>query len=274
METFEERRRPPRRKVAAPPLAEEEDQGPQGPLARFFIDELIIGQPVVVKSGKEATVFRCQAHPSVGKPWLAAKVYCPREKRNFKNDAVYQQGRSTGDKRLDRAIRNGSKTGRAVQSANWIGHEYGTLSQLYAAGADVPQPIACTGNALLMEYFGDGDAAAPQLYNVTLQPLEVQPLFQQLVRNLAICMDCDRVHGDLSAYNILYWQGKLQVIDFPQSVDPMDNPMAFALFARDVTNVCDYFAGYGVHADPYRLAMKLWMESGRARPQVDRYRLS
>lgn len=265
---YEERRHSGSRNPARTPAVGEEgeEQVPGGPLGPFFLDELIVGQPVVVKSGKEATVYCCQAHPALGTPWLAAKVFRARERRNFKNDAVYQQGRTTRDTRLDRAIRNKTGKGREVQFATWIGHEYGTLSVLHAAGADVPRPIATAERALLMEYFGERGAAAPQLMHVNLRPQEARPLFEQLLRNLAICLDCDRVHADLSPYNILYWQGQLQIIDFPQAVDPMDNPAAFGLFVRDVANVCDYFAQYNIRPDPQRLALRLWLESGRARP--------
>ena len=75
---------------------------------------------------------------------------------------------------------------------------------------------------------------------------EVGPLFNQLLDNLEICLDQDRVHGDLSAYNVLYWEGKLQIIDFPQAVDPLDNPDAFALFTRDLERIYAYFTQYGV----------------------------
>ena len=119
-----------------------------------------------------------------------------------------------------------------------------------------------------MEFYGEKGVAAPQLYSVALEPSEVAPLFEQLLKNLEIGLDCDRVHGDLSAYNILYWHGKLQIIDFPQAVDPMDNPQGFALFVRDLTNIYTYFAEYGVQCDPLRLARNLWIESGRAPPST------
>lgn len=239
---------------------------PTGPLASFYENELIVGEAVVVKSGKEATLFCCEAHPRLGKKWLAAKWYRPRQQRNFKHDMIYQQGRTTLDKRADRAIAARNAKGRAMQFEMWIGTEFATLQRLHAAGADVPEPVAQAESAILMEYFGERGQAAPQLYNVELKPEEVGPLFEQVLRNLEIMMECDRVHGDLSPYNILYWQGKLQIIDFPQAVDPMDNPQAFTLFARDLVNVYDYFAEYGVQCDPHRLAYRLWIEAGRAAP--------
>jgi RIO kinase 1 len=266
-EDYEERATPQRRKTAKIMAATEADEGVRtGPLSGFFTDELIVGEPTVVKSGKEATVFCCQAHPRTGKSWLAAKVYRPRRQRNFKNDAVYQVGRTTLDARLDRAIRNKSNTGREAQFSMWLTHEFGTLSRLHAAGADVPQPFGCAESALLIEYFGERGMAAPQLINVELPRERARPLFEQLLHNLALFLDCDRVHGDLSPYNILYWEERLQIIDFPQAVDPLDNPHAFELLVRDVENVLAYFESYGILADPRRLALKLWLDSGRKRP--------
>jgi RIO kinase 1 len=68
------------------------------------------------------------------------------------------------------------------------------------------------------------------------------------------------IHGDLSAYNLLYWEGSIRIIDFPQVTDPQSNPNAFALFARDVTRVYEYFNRHGVtcRLDADVLAQDLW----------------
>ncbi len=249
----------------------EEDGEYSGPLASFFADELIVGTPVVVKSGKEASVYCCQAHPRLqavtGNALLAAKVYRAREHRSFKNYSVYQQGRTTMNTRLDKAIAQKSAKGLSAQFGLWIGAEYETLSRLHKAGADVPKPYAQAESALLLDYYGTAGMAAPQLVSVQPTRDEAARLFEQMRRNLAVCLECDRVHGDLSPYNILYWQGALRIIDFPQAVDPMDNPDAYALFVRDVANVCEWFALYGVVEEPRALAFSLWMQSGRARPR-------
>ncbi len=266
-EEYEEREIARRRKPIRTIQPTDAEEGRSAdPLSGFFADELIVGEPTVVKSGKEATVYCCQAHPRTGKTWLAAKVYRSRQQRNFKNDAVYQVGRTTLDARLDRAIHNKSNKGRAMQFSMWLGHEFSTLNRLHAAGADVPQAFGCAESALLIEYYGERGMAAPQLTNVELPHERARPLFEQLLDNLAIFLECDRVHGDLSPYNILYWQDRLQIIDFPQAVDPLDNPHAFGLLVRDVANVLEYFAPYGILADPHRLALKLWLDSGRKRP--------
>lgn len=64
------------------------------------------------------------------------------------------------------------------------------------------------------------------------------------------------VHGDLSQYNLLYWNSRLFVIDFPQVVDfssRVDRHLrieqAKPLLLRDLRNLQNYFAQYGVELD-------------------------
>lgn len=218
----------------------------------------------MVKRGKEATVYLCQADPLIGTEFLAAKIYRPRQFRSFKNDAIYQEGRVIVDARLRRAVRKKTRTGRQVQFSSWVEHEFETLGLLYAAGADVPRPFARSGNAVLMEYIGDAQISAQMLHNVSLAPDEVQPLFNLIMDNVELWLACYRVHADLSAFNILYWEGNVKIIDFPQSVDPRSNQNAFSLLARDISNVCRYWERYGVQANPSRLAEKLWRRYLRA----------
>ena len=233
-------------------------------LEPFYERELISDVVHVVKSGKEATVYCCRAHPSTGRELLAAKVYRPRHMRSFRNDAVYQQGRVILDARLRRAVKKKSQLGLAVQFGSWVGHEFETLRMLWEAGADVPEPLAESGPALLMEYVGDSDAPASMLRNVSLSPEEVRSLFDVLMRNVELWLACDIVHADLSAYNVLYWKGAVKVIDFPQAVDPRLNMSAFSLLSRDIDNLCRYFAQYGMEVRPSRLAGELWTRFLRA----------
>src|SRR5512142_3270828 len=50
-----------------------------------------------VKSGKEASVYQCQAGPAVGAGLAAAKVYRPWSLRNMRKDHLYRQGRADLD---------------------------------------------------------------------------------------------------------------------------------------------------------------------------------
>jgi len=83
-----------------------------------------------------------------------------------------------------------------------------------------------------------------------------------LCHALATIHDHGIIHGDLSAYNILYWEGGITLIDFPQVVSPTGNRNAFAIFSRDVTRLCEYFAKQGVDSNPRKIALDLWTRHG------------
>jgi RIO kinase 1 len=242
----------------------EQDEAPEeSPFDSFIADGWINRMLYAVKSGKEATVYCCEAGETTGRELLAVKVYLTRSRRNFKNDSVYREGRIFFSNQTSRAMKKKTKFGREAEFGMWMFHEFETLKHLYNIGADVPQPLAVAGNAILMEYFGDWDSAAPLLHQVKLEPDEVKPLFKQMLKSVELLLENNIVHGDLSPYNILYWEGGLKIIDFPQSVDPRSNRNAFDLLMRDVTNLCDYWAGYGMMPDPYKITKEIW---DRVRP--------
>ena len=224
----------------------------------FWVQGFITGVRGVVKSGKEATVYCCDAHPSTGAEFLAAKVYRPLGRRAFRNDAIYQEGRVILDARMRRAYRRKTRTGRGVQFGTWVQREFDVLKVLHAAGAHVPQPVAQSGGAILMEYVGDGDGPAPMLRQVRLDRKDGTDLLEAILLDVELFLTHDCVHADLSAFNVLYHRGTFRIIDFPQSVDPRFNPNAFSLLTRDLENVCRHFARYGVKASGHRLAGDLW----------------
>ncbi|GCE14674.1 RIO1 family regulatory kinase/ATPase domain-containing protein [Tengunoibacter tsumagoiensis] len=239
--------------------------GQHGDPIQALLDPFLAGGLITevldeVKSGKEATVYCCRAHPSQNVPYLAAKVYRSRNNRGFKNDSVYQEGRVIGPHRIRRAVQNKSTFGREVQFSLWIGYEYETLTLLHAQGADIPRPISRTDNAILMEYFGNLEAPAPSLHHTELDPQEAYAVFARLMDNVQLFLKHNIIHGDLSAYNILYWQGRATIIDFPQAVDPRFNPHAFNLLARDIDNLCKYIGRYGIQRDSRQLTERLWYQ--------------
>jgi RIO kinase 1 len=129
---------------------------------------------------------------------------------------------------------------------------------LHATGADVPCPVRAASNAILIELIGQGGRPAPQLRDVRLSPAEAERLLEWALRNIEIMLSCHVVHGDLSAYNMLYSGGDLCVIDLPQSVDARTNQNAKSLLVRDVANACGYFAAQGADAKPGTFAEELW----------------
>ena len=236
-------------------------------LMPFYAQHLIIDVLHEAHSGKEATVYCCRAHPSTGVEYLAAKIYRPRMFRSLRNDAIYrfsrvqrdEQGQAEhGNSRRGSAATRKTEKGRAAQVASWIEYEYLTQRLLYAHGANVPRTFAQVGNAVLMEYIGDLGDPAPRLSDVILEQEEAQPLFDCILRNVELALIHGRIHGDLSEYNVLYWQGGVTLIDFAQAVDPYHNSDVFSLLARDVERTCQYFARYGVSCDAHTLAREIW----------------
>ena len=233
----------------------------------------------LIKGGKEASVYQCAvgpASPSQGR-YLATKIYRPRRFRQLKNDYIYREGRPDldGDGNVIinggmlHAMQNRSEYGRQLSHASWIEHEYQTLQIMHAAGADVPVPYTRGDNAILMEYIGGEEMAAPTLNTIDLTPGEARLLFERVLHNVELMLAQGRVHADLSAYNILYWQGEITLIDFPQAISPEENRNAYLIFERDLTRVCEYFAHQGVPADPRRLAARLWTaHKYRLKPDV------
>lgn len=237
-------------------------------LAWFHEHELIVDVVRRVKAGKEATVYVCTAHPSTGRALIAAKVYRERSQRGSKNVGQYQQGRGLLDEdgnagqsrswRGGKSVTQSSKRGRAAVQTSWLMHEYQLLEMLHARGGDVPEPIDHGEQVVLMELIGDGVDAAPTLNDVVLEPGEAEHLFERVMFNVELLLELGWVHGDLSAYNILYRAPRIYLIDFPQVVDCRNNPRARGLLERDIERVTQYFSRAGVHADPQRLAGELW----------------
>lgn len=242
-------------------------------LYSFYDEGLITDVLALVKGGKEASVYLCQAHPAVGTDLLAAKVYRPRMFRNLRNDKMYRQGREIlvaggnpagrDSGYIERAIRNRTPFGLQAAHTSWLMYEFTAMERLHEAGAAVPRPIAPGDNALLMSYHGDEQTAAPTLNTVDLEPDEARELFQEVMRNVDLMLQHDLIHGDLSAYNILYWApegapGEITLIDFPQVVNLHANVKARLILQRDIQRVCEYFGRQGVACHPDAIMDDFW----------------
>lgn len=254
-------------------------------LGSFYDNNLIMDVLAQVKGGKEATVYCCAATPAMGVAYLAGKVYRPRIFRTMSNDKAYREGRSAVDEagksvvkdtRDLRAIAKKTRRGQELLHGSWLHNEYTTLQALQDSGVPVPRVYSMGNNALLMEYLGEPGAPAPTLGEVRLTREETRPLFDQLLESIRLMLVRGKIHADLSAYNVLYWEGKISIIDFPQAVDAYYNSSAYKFFERDVRRICQYFARYIKTPDPAELAASLWaaaMPGDSADIQADRVML-
>ncbi len=246
-------------------------------LLEFYQQRYISDVNALVKGGKEANVYRCAPHTDVFTGWIAAKVYRPKMFRTLRNDAIYRKGRAVlnidaqsikeNEERMAKALQKRTDFGRQIEQTSWLMYEYTTLQMLHTIGASVPRPIAVGANAILMEYIGDEYRGAPSLHETEIPEAEAPDLFGDIIRNIELLLQNNFVHGDLSAYNILYQpadgsraKGAVTIIDFPQVVNIVGNPNAKKLFQRDVLRVCEYFSGYGLGENPELLAEELWQK--------------
>ena len=189
----------------------------------------------------------------------------------MRNDSIYREGRQLlsaedgrpqavkpSDDRVLRAVGKKSAFGIQVQHTSWLMYEFSALQILHEAGVPVPKPYAVSENAILMEYIGDERMPAPTLHEVRLARDEAEPLFERTRQSIEAMLQKGFVHGDLSAFNVLYWQGEIKLIDFPQVVDTQANNSAQAVLGRDVKRICQYFSRYGIRVSPGRLAAEMW----------------
>ncbi len=248
-------------------------------LTHFFEREQIEDVLYIVKGGKEANVYCCAAEPSLNTALVAVKVYRPHMFRKIRNDAQYREGRAALDAqgrpivrdiRTFRAVALKSRYGQRVERVSWLMHEFTFQKQLFAAGGAVPRPWEAGNNAILMEFIGDESGAAPTLHAVSLDPHEVKPLFHLILENIELMLSLGRIHGDLSAFNILYWRGKISIIDFPQVISAHGNPGAAQILFRDVQRICDYFQRQGLTVNAAGVADELWRRYLAPDPEMQR----
>ncbi|MFC6618822.1 RIO1 family regulatory kinase/ATPase [Deinococcus radiophilus] len=202
-----------------------------------------------LKSGKEATTYLARSE----KGSVLVKIYRDLSARSFKNDGIYRAGQVITDQRAARAMANRTRKGLEMLQFDWVMAEYAHLWQLWQAGLSVPEPLvgpnvktyAGTVPAVLMRLIGTEDEPAPRLSEVRLTSCEAQQAWQQAVQGMADMLRLGYVHGDYSTYNLLWWQGSVVIIDFPQ-LSTRQNPNFDLLLRRDAQSLSSSFRRHGV----------------------------
>lgn len=225
-----------------------------------------------LKSGKEAEIFLVERRFATSGPRLLAhkryRIRYPGKDQlraegfsnstSYRRDSVYRAGWFVGS-RDRRALAAGNKShyGQELAATLWPVQEWTMLRRAWESGASVPYPVEQTDDGLLMEFIGDDSQAAPKLAQAKLGPDALASAWRQLLENLRALTRAGLVHADLSAYNLLWWEGRLVLIDLPQAVEFTTNADAFELLHRDVANVGGWFGRRGVSIDVEALYAEL-----------------
>ncbi len=222
----------------------------------------------VLKTGKEADVSLVERTLGDSVNLLAAKRYRDTQHRQFRNDAAYRASKVSTNSREERAAAKQSRFGTGVRANTWAINEMSRLTRLWAIGVQVPYPVQRMNAEVMLEYIGDADQMAPRLVDARCKRNELTDLCDQAVDALRKMTWDGLVHADLSPYNVLVWEGRLVLIDFPQAVDLDDSPNAHDFLQRDVANLLGWFAKRGVAIEPdavFTDLLELAFDPGRER---------
>jgi RIO kinase 1 len=187
-----------------------------------------------ISTGKEANVYTALAADGE----VAVKVYRINAS-DFKQMRTYLDG----DPRFEGI---GSDKKKVVVA--WTKKEFANLERARVGGVRVPEPIAVERNVLVMEYLGGDDRRAKRLNEVDVEnPETAFEVVREYMRRL---YRVGLVHGDLSEYNIVVYDGELCLLDLGQAVT-VHHPNSRELLERDCHNVAAFFGrqGHAVDAD-------------------------
>jgi RIO kinase 1 len=214
----------------------------------------------VLKTGKEADVVVLEraVPPELDADGartciLAAKRYRSPEHRTFHRNASYTEGRRTRNSRDTRALARKSAFGRAVAAGQWAWAEWESLQRCHELGVPVPYPVQIDGIEILMELVTEDGEAAPRLASTRPEADLLRSWFDQLREAMEALARAGLAHGDLSPYNILAAGERLVIIDLPQVVDIVTNPLGAEFLQRDCHNVCTWFVRRGLDVDEHEL---------------------
>ncbi|KAL5772233.1 hypothetical protein ACOSQ2_012157 [Xanthoceras sorbifolium] len=213
-----------------------------------------------ISTGKEANVYHATKSDGLE---LAIKVY-KTSVLVFKDRDRYVQG--------DYRFRYGyCKHNPRKMVKTWAEKEMRNLMRIKAAGIRCPTPYLLRLHVLVMEFIGKSGWAAPRLKDAALSSDKLRESYVEIIVTMrTLYQKCKLVHGDLSEYNILYFEGHLYIIDVSQTVD-LDHPHALDFLREDCIHVSDFFKKHGVAVMTIRELFDFIVDPSIADDAVDSY---
>ncbi|UYP46373.1 RIO-type serine/threonine-protein kinase Rio1 [Candidatus Lokiarchaeum ossiferum] len=201
-------------------------------MAKGIIQEFV----GIISAGKEANVYFALGEENIP---LAVKIYKidPQNTKWMKNYII-------GDPRFKKI---GTSTHKIIYT--WCKKELKNLKQMERHGIIVPKPLINRDNLLVMEFIGESNGSpAPRLKDVNHleDPKKTLDFVINQIKKMYI--EAHLVHGDLSAFNILYFKGEPIIIDVSQAVS-VYHYNAPVFLKRDIINVLKYFEQFVSKSD-------------------------
>jgi serine/threonine-protein kinase RIO1 len=140
---------------------------------------------------------------------------------------------------------NKSSYGRGLIEEGWQDMEFRALRAAFDAGVRVPEPYFLYENVLFMEFLVDEHGApASRIADMAFTAEQATSLHLEIFLQVKRLLETGRVHGDLSAYNVLMATKGPTIIDMPQVVEVAGNNNAGHILKRDLRNVTEHLARF------------------------------
>jgi RIO kinase 1 len=208
----------------------------------------------VVSTGKEANVYHAEGHADpnprnipqhkahlvnlVGGEY-AVKVF-KTTLNEFKNREEYIEGEWRF--RFDKFSHQNPR--RLIKL--WAQKEMRNLKRMHRVGIRCPTPVLLRDHILIMSFIGHNGAPAPHLKDLNAPVATFVQLYNDVIKMMRkLYQEAGLIHADLSAFNILVFDGLPYFIDVSQAVEN-DHPSALDFLRRDCQNISEFFKSKGV----------------------------
>jgi RIO kinase 3 len=191
-----------------------------------------------ISMGKEAAVYHAEGGEledgtQVSKE-CAIKIYKTTLNRFFRRDKYIKDDYRFKDKF------NKQNPRKIVKM--WAEKEMFNLKRLHSYGIPCPQVVLLKKHVLVMSFIGKDQCPAPKLKECQLTSEQFKSAYHQCVQIMEkMYNDCRLIHADLNEFNMLWFEGRVYIIDVSQSVEPA-HPHGLEFLLRDCRNVSSFFA--------------------------------
>ncbi len=146
-------------------------------------------------------------------------------------------------KRIPTYLRlRGTRSSGFIKRINdWTRYEFAFQSRAFSMGIKTPEPYRVYENLIVMQFIGGDCVSAPQAIRDT--DFDINAWYDEIIGSIVTMGKKGLIHGDLSPYNILNYQGKPYIIDFSQAVKLTSLTKGYLL--RDIRNINAWFEKLG-----------------------------